>query len=104
DSVAAGDPLVVVRHGEPRVVGFVLGRALSLGAGDRVRIVLPDGSSVPGEVVGQAPSTLRLPEELSGSFDQRTPRLQISIAPVGLPPAARVHRLPVSVRILRFRL
>ncbi len=100
-SVERGESLLVIRHGEPKVIGFMQGReALSPGAA--VRIVLPGGKTVWGHVVGQAPSTRRLPEELSGSFDQRNPRRQVIIVPETLPPEARVHRLPVTVRAFRF--
>ncbi|MGC3999715.1 MAG: biotin/lipoyl-binding protein [Anaeromyxobacter sp.] len=101
--VAAGEPLLVLRRGEPQVVGFLPGRELALSTGDEVRLVLPDGTTLRGRVIGQAPSTLRLPEELSSSFEPRTARLQVLIAPEGLPPQARVHRLPVTVRLFRFR-
>jgi multidrug resistance efflux pump len=102
-NVEAGEALLIIRRGEPKVIGFLQGRELRLTPGARVRITLPDGKTIPGDVLGQAPSTLRLPEELSGSFDQRNPRLQVMIAPVGLPAEARVHRLPVTVRVFRFR-
>jgi multidrug resistance efflux pump len=103
-NVEAGAELLVIRRGEPRVIAFLPGRELWLRAGAKVRIELPDGRSIPGDVLGHAPSTLRLPEELSGSFDQRTARLQVVLAPVGLPAEARVHRLPVTVSFFRFRL
>jgi multidrug resistance efflux pump len=101
-NVERGESLLVIRRGEPKVIGFMQGReALSPGAA--VRIVLPDGQTVSGHVVGQAPSTRLLPEELSGSFGRRDPRRQVIIAPETLPPEARIHRLPVTVRAFRFR-
>jgi multidrug resistance efflux pump len=103
-NIEAGGELLVIRRGEPKVVAFLQGRELWLRPGAKVRVTLPDQKTIPGEVVSQAPSTLRLPEELSGSFDQRTARLQVVISPVGLPPEARVHRLPVIVSVLRFHL
>ncbi|OFX21824.1 MAG: hypothetical protein A2V77_20010 [Anaeromyxobacter sp. RBG_16_69_14] len=101
-NVERGESLLVIRRGEPKVIGFMQGRE-TLSPGAAVRIVLPDGRTVSGHVVAQAPSTRILPEELSGSFDQRNPRRRVIIAPETLPPEARVHRLPVTVRAFRFR-
>lgn len=102
-TVTRGQELLVLRHGDPWIVAFMYGRELPLAEGDEVEIALPDKTKIRGLVLAQAPSTLRLPSELSRSFEQRTARIQILIAPQDLPPSARVHRLPVTVRVPRFR-
>lgn len=101
--IAEGEPMLVLRHGRPQVVVFMQGRDLRLThSGETVRIVLPNRVKLKGRLLGPAPSTRRLPEELAGSLDPRNPRLQVLIEPEALPPEALIHRLPVTIRSFRF--
>lgn len=101
--VAEAEPMMVLRHGRPQVVVFMQGRDLRLThSGETVRIVLPNRVTVNGRLLGPAPSTRRLPEELAGALDPRNPRLQVLIEPENLPPQALIHRLPVTIRSFRF--
>jgi multidrug resistance efflux pump len=101
--VRRGDPLFVLHQGEPRIVAFIEGKDMDrVLPGKRVSIVLPNGDLTTGVIRGLAPSTRRLPDELAGSFDSHGPRLQVLIVPDHLPPDARINRLAVTVRRLRF--
>lgn len=102
--VSRGDPLLVLRQGRPHVVAFMQGQDLRFAqAGESVSLVLPNRRRITGRVLGLAPSTRRLPEELAGTLDPRNPRLQVLIEPQGLPADAYIHRLPVSIRSFRFQ-
>ena len=101
--VHRGDPLLVLRYGDPRIVAFIEGKDMDkVLPGKQVSILLPNGKTVDGLIRGPAPSTRRLPDELAGSFDPRNPRLQVLIVPERLPPEARIHQLAVKVRRFRF--
>ncbi|NSL55622.1 HlyD family secretion protein [Uliginosibacterium aquaticum] len=101
--VSQGEPMLVLRHGRPHVVAFMQGRELGLThSGETVRIVLPNRVTLQGRILGPAPSTRRLPEELAGTLDPRNQRLQVLIETDALPAEARIHQLPVTIRSLRF--
>ncbi len=102
--VSRGDPMMVLRHGRPHLIAFVRGQDVPLAEpGRRVTIILPSGRKREGHILGPAPSTRRLPEELAGALDPRNPRLQVLIEPGEMGPEALVHHLPVTIRTLRFR-